>query len=324
MFRVAIHALASRHHGDSPLAARSGFTIIELVVVVTIIAMLVGMLLPAVQGARETSRRMHCSANLKQLGIATQNFHTAFRAFPPARDPRTLTGDQWGLFPWLLPYFEQNLTFSDIHFTALITDPSNQSVVGLPVPLLRCPSDSDLLQSSTNTNALAIWQHNNYKGNAGNDTGASVVQTQTTGNGSSVSVLSEQNNGVFVTGKTVRFDDITDGTSTTALFAEAVLGDGDDSKSSIPGDWFAVSVTGSGTNGAITSSDVRAAAQGVTSTTTAASPSQYSGDSNQFSFSGNSYLPGNVIASRYNHIQPPNTSSILAYSGTAPTNVGTA
>ncbi|MGO8750531.1 MAG: DUF1559 domain-containing protein [Thermoguttaceae bacterium] len=299
-----------------PMAVRTGVTLIELLVVVAILSVLMAILIPAVQSARESSRRIACCNNLKQLGLAAQGFHAAFHAFPPARDPHILTGDQWGLFPSMLPYFERTITFDDLDMNVPIDDPSNQSVVNKPVSLLRCPSDSDVLTTSANANAFASWQHNNYKGNAGNDTGAATVRKQLGWSGTLVSALVEQNNGVFVTGKTVGYDDILDGTSTTALFAEAVLGDADNGTISIPGDWFAVTVTGTGTGGAITRTDVYNAAQGVTRLTTAASPAQYSGDNNQFSYSGNSYLPGNVVASRYNHIEPPNACSILA--GDAP------
>src|SRR3954447_15480497 len=87
---------------------RRGFTLIELLVVIAIIAVLIALLLPAVQAAREAARRSQCVNNLKQLGLAIQNYHDTNLTFPPAR--KGCCWGTWNIF--ILPYMEQTVVYN--------------------------------------------------------------------------------------------------------------------------------------------------------------------------------------------------------------------
>jgi prepilin-type N-terminal cleavage/methylation domain-containing protein/prepilin-type processing-associated H-X9-DG protein len=308
---------------------RAAFTLIELLVVIAIIGVLVGLLLPAVQAGREAARRSQCTNNLKQLALAAQNYHSANGFFPKARNNNlnSLTGDQWGHFARLLPFIEQGSVFQTINFDVQVgTSQADYTALSVPMNVFRCPSDIDKLSDPSDSNNFVGWQHNNYKANAGNDNGATstVNGTRTVYDFSQTppapiiikaTQLSENNNGVFVTGKSVAIGDIVDGTSNTALFAEAVLGDGDGSIVSVPGDWFVVS-------GATDRLSLYNQAQIYTKNPAGAPVGTSKTDvSLQVSYSGRSYAPGNYIASRYNHINTPNGASVVVPITGAPNNI---
>jgi prepilin-type N-terminal cleavage/methylation domain-containing protein/prepilin-type processing-associated H-X9-DG protein len=262
---------------------RAGFTLIELLVVIAIIAVLIALLLPAVQAAREAARRIQCVNNLKQIGLAAHNYHSSNDTFPPAVFSFA-SGDTnlWGQTARLLGFLEQQNLFNSINFSLGVKDPGVATVVQTQVMAFLCPSDFDRMTDSTNTNDFVGYGRINYQANGGNDTGTL-----------NAALTVETNNGVFVAFKTIGLAAITDGSSNTALFSERVLGDGAPNTVSVPGDWF--SITPPSSNKA----DVYA-------TCVALNPLGVTGDTNQNSYGGRTWITGYYTATRYNHLIPPN------------------
>lgn len=129
---------------------RTAFTLVELLVVIAIIGVLVALLLPAIQAAREASRRASCSNNLKQIGVALHNYHDTLRRLPPgwmAYDPTNGQPHWFGVPGWgwaarTLPYLEQSALYENlIRFDRPITDPVNAQARVALINTFRCPSD---------------------------------------------------------------------------------------------------------------------------------------------------------------------------------------
>lgn len=135
----------------SPRASnRDGFTLVELLVVIAIIGVLVALLLPAIQSARESARRAQCVSNLKQIGLGFLNYESVKRTFPPGvHKPAGVKSDKGALAwtVWHLPYIEQQTLFGRIDFTVdMRSAPNNQPDLSGPtnqiVPVYLCPSTS--------------------------------------------------------------------------------------------------------------------------------------------------------------------------------------
>jgi prepilin-type N-terminal cleavage/methylation domain-containing protein/prepilin-type processing-associated H-X9-DG protein len=154
------------------MTRRRGFTLIELLVVIAIIAILIGLLLPAVQKVRESAARTQCTNNLKQIGLALHNYHDTNNVFPPgyidgdtnpANTPNNDVGPGWGWAAFLLPYVEQQNLYNLINFSVGVGLGPNAAVSQLPLKVHQCPSDP-YQQNFTVWPTSVIVAHGNYVG----------------------------------------------------------------------------------------------------------------------------------------------------------------
>jgi prepilin-type N-terminal cleavage/methylation domain-containing protein/prepilin-type processing-associated H-X9-DG protein len=208
-----------------------GFTLVELLVVIAIIGIIVALLLPAVQAAREAGRRMSCQNNLRQLGLAAHNHESAVRYLPPAYRGQQIGGapqyyDLWGTLALLTPYLENTAVYNSINLDLTmyqLTPPYGiqaPKAVQTVVPTFLCPSDK---QQSVCSNAYAITGElapNNYAFCLGSGT--------TTGKTNWLGSPYEAD-GVFYAQSKTRMGEIRDGTSFTVGASERLLGEGGES-----------------------------------------------------------------------------------------------
>lgn len=195
------------------------FTLVELLVVIAIIGILVALLLPAVQAAREAARRMQCGNHLKQFGLALHNYHDVYKCIPIADVDGTV--NPVSAHARLLPYLEQMPLYNLVDFNVPYNHANNVVARNTEVAVFLCPSDSPRLPTS-------LGGRNNYYWNAGS--GVVMYASGMTGQPPS--------NGIIWHNKVHRFSDIIDGLSNTAGFAEKMTGDGSNGISSPRTDTF--------------------------------------------------------------------------------------
>jgi len=131
-----VRGLDARTHQDR--TAPPGFTLVELLVVIAIIGILIAFLLPAIQAARESARRSQCQSNLKQIGLAIQNYHDTRKAFPMGRNAWDQYAVSWAFF--ILPYMEETSIYNSWDSKARVDDPKNAAAMRTPVETYACPS----------------------------------------------------------------------------------------------------------------------------------------------------------------------------------------
>lgn len=164
------HRASSSNHRRS-LANAAAFTLVELLVVIAIIGILVALLLPAIQAARESARRAQCSTQLREMGIALQNYHDAQGHFPTGRNRRDQYGVSWAYY--LLPQLEQQAMHDAYIPTLKVSDEGNAIAMRTPLPIYTCPSrrtpgaDRDFDNDDQPSEVRGVAGRGDYAANAG-------------------------------------------------------------------------------------------------------------------------------------------------------------
>ncbi|OWK44998.1 DUF1559 domain-containing protein [Fimbriiglobus ruber] len=224
-----------------PGRARPGFTLIELLVVIAIIAILIGLLLPAVQKVREAAARAKCQNNMKQIGIGLHNYHGTMGYFPPGEvapaNSSVLLGV--GPLPFLLPYIEQTAAYSQVTQAVLTGqqnwwgDSTNNVAAQQQISIFQCPSDN--VAAGGETGGVILNYNINTAGGLGigyvfGGGGNTCGRTNYIANGGAFGHSTDPNfgayGGPFYRGSMTRITDITDGSSNTIGYAETLGGNG--------------------------------------------------------------------------------------------------
>jgi prepilin-type N-terminal cleavage/methylation domain-containing protein/prepilin-type processing-associated H-X9-DG protein len=207
------------HKGKTAMRRlRCAFTLIELLVVIAIIAVLVGLLLPAVQKVREAAARTQCANNLKQIGLACHNYHDAQKSFPSGYiatasyvDGATDTSPGWGWAALLLPYVEQDNLYHQLNLSLPVQD---SPAIQTTLKVYLCPSDSPPAAAFQISDAslapVVLAAPSSYAATVGPDDS---------------DVADPTGRGIFYRNSRTRVTDITDGTSQTVLVGDRAWSD---------------------------------------------------------------------------------------------------
>jgi prepilin-type N-terminal cleavage/methylation domain-containing protein/prepilin-type processing-associated H-X9-DG protein len=222
---------------------RRAFTLIELLVVIAIIAVLIALLLPAVQSAREAARRIQCTNNLKQIGLACHNYHQTNDCFPLgvslnmySLPPFWRAKNSWGHFGLLLPFLEQQPVYNAANFNWGVEEGSpgsslpidiNVTAADSQIPAFLCPSDP----RAGNGGSTSFLNSNdkdtsNYYGCVGDTTSLSVPNGVDTGTIQFIPTAnfpSAESTGMFTFQKAYGIRDAIDGSSNTIAYSEGVV-----------------------------------------------------------------------------------------------------
>ncbi len=289
---------------------RRGFTLIELLVVIAIIAVLIGLLLPAVQAAREAARRAQCVNNLKQIGLASHNYHSTTESFPMGCTQVVTdfpNGKNYG-GPWsgfsaqaqLLPYLEQTPMYNSMNFNWACGESLNTTTYLARIASMTCPSDPNAGRRNTNSYAssygattTAMWAW----------TGSDPTNPNiTTPNGSS---------GLYSYGLSYGIRDAADGTSNTIAFAEMLTGnqgvlyDGSNPGSKYRGNFMLIS-PGTRVGAAEQLSAFNNSNAVIQSVAACRTAFQRPGQPNIHDYKGYRWSQGATAFTMFNTVQPPN------------------
>ncbi len=199
-----------RNDGSAPIKRR-GFTLVELLVVIAIIGILMGLLMPAIQSVRESARQTECKNNLKQIGIALQNYVTVRQAYPPSFEiePGTiLSGNNgsWAIHGRLMPFIDQNNAYAKVDLSVAWDAQRNTGVPTMRVDVYLCPSEiNDKVRVDSSGNPKV------YPHNYGFNMGTWLVHDPVNGT---------PGNGPFYVNSSVRPVYVRDGTSNTMAATE--------------------------------------------------------------------------------------------------------
>jgi prepilin-type N-terminal cleavage/methylation domain-containing protein/prepilin-type processing-associated H-X9-DG protein len=207
---------------------RFGFTLVELLVVIAIIGVLVALLLPAVQTAREAARRMQCTNNLKQIGLAIHNYHDSMGRFPSgflfqapgmanrADRPNRAAGFSWHTL--ILPQIEQANLYNQLNFQLGMWQQPNRQIIATQLKIAVCPSAVNPVKvfrvgsgSEANSDADPGITATNYVGCGGAFTQSQYYDSP-----------EPQRNGIIIEDSSLRFSNVEDGTSNTFLVGETI------------------------------------------------------------------------------------------------------
>jgi prepilin-type N-terminal cleavage/methylation domain-containing protein/prepilin-type processing-associated H-X9-DG protein len=195
----------------------SGFTLVEMLVVIAIIGLLIALLLPAVQAAREAARRMKCQNNLKQIGIAMHNYHDAMNTFPPGYISVDVDVAEWGWPVFLLAYMERGSLDRELAISArrlmdAMNDPLGRVLLQTPLADFRCPSDRTQSRLPSNLRFFAdVTTGSGFEPATSNYIGVCGLFDRADG---------QENDGVLYGNSHVSITDIPDGTSYTFMVGE--------------------------------------------------------------------------------------------------------